>query len=100
MMPHTKPALLVNPVQAQTTGNYFFHNIPLLIPAIPIASVNTVHMPVQSTSCIEEVTEELEALDDQIHVLSMMASDSSKHLKEIEASIFKLDKKKNNFTRH
>ena len=102
MMPRANPAPPVNPVQPQTTGNYFFHEIPTSIPAIPIASVNTVYMPEQTTSHIEEVTEEeeeLEALDDQIQALSMMASDSSKRLEEIEVSIFELDKKKNDFTR-
>ena len=101
MMPRANPAPPANPVQPQTTGNYFFHEIPTSIPTIPIASVNTVYMPEQTTSRIEEVTEEdeeLEALDDQIQALSMMASDSSKRLEEIEASIFELDKK-NNFTR-
>jgi predicted nucleic acid-binding Zn-ribbon protein len=53
-----------------------------------------------TTSRIEEVDkdkEAVESLKDQIQALAMMASDSKQQFKEIEASIFKLDKKKNNY---
>jgi hypothetical protein len=92
-----------NPVQPQTTGNYLFNEIPSTLPAIPVATVNTVYVASPSpatTSCIEEVDEDKEAvksLEDQIQALVMMASDSKRQFEEIEASIFELDKKKNDY---
>jgi hypothetical protein len=105
MMPRTTPLQPTNPVQLQTMGNYFFNKIPSSLPAIPVTTVNTVYVtaPSQATmSCIEEVDEDKEAvksLEDQIQALAMMASDSKRQFEEIKASIFELNKKKNNYNR-
>jgi hypothetical protein len=105
MMPRTTPSQPANLVQPQTTENYFFNKIPSTLPAIPIASVNTVYVAAPSpatTSHIEEVNEDeeaIESLEDQIQALTMMASNSKRQFKEIEASIFELDKKKNDYNR-
>jgi hypothetical protein len=105
IMPRSTPSQPANPVQPQTTGNYFFNKIPSTLPAIPVATVNTVYVTAPSqatTSRIEEVNkdeEAVESLEDQIQALTMMASDSKRQFEEIEASIFKLDKKKNDYNR-
>jgi hypothetical protein len=105
MMPRTTPSQPANLVQPQTMGNYFFNEIPSMLPAISVATVNTVYVAAPSqatTSHIKEVDEDeeaVESLEDQIQALAMMASDLKRQFKEIEASIFKLDKKKNDYNR-
>jgi hypothetical protein len=106
MMLRTTPSQPANLVQPQTTGNYFFNEIPSSLPAIPITTVNTIYITAPSqatTSRIEEVDkdkEAVESLEDQIQALVMMASDSKRQFEEIEASIFELNKKKNNYNQH
>jgi predicted RNase H-like nuclease (RuvC/YqgF family) len=84
-------------------GNYFFNKIPSMLPAIPVATFNTIYVTAPSlatTRHIEEVDEDDEAvenLEDQIQALTMMASDLKRQFEEIEASIFELNKKKNDY---